>query len=191
MTSNAGAFLVSHQRGNSPRAAMATDTPGTNSAFVALAGLHSAALHLTKLEPSLTTCQSGSGKLGADRRRIAEVVGSLANGVEHLPPPGAFAGRRRGAGERVEHRDGSEQRAEIVERNFDACGGRAIAGARRPRPQAAAPSGQRTMCAACAARRRCSSQTSRSMARPFVCASAPKAASVSRRRCSTPSSLRC
>jgi hypothetical protein len=44
----------------------------------------------------------------------------LANGVEHLPPPGAFASRRRGAGERVEHRDGSEQRAEILERNFDA-----------------------------------------------------------------------
>jgi hypothetical protein len=58
--------------------------------------------------------------LGADRRRIAEVVRSLANGVEHLPPPGAFASRRRGAGERVEHRDGSEQRAEILERNFDA-----------------------------------------------------------------------
>ena len=53
--------------------------------------------------------------LGADRRRIAEVVGSLANGVEHLPPPGAFAGRRRGAGERIKHRDGSEQRAEILE----------------------------------------------------------------------------
>ena len=59
--------------------------------------------------------------LGADRRRIAEVVSSLANGVEHLPPPSAFAGRRGGAGERVEHRDGSEQRAEILERNFDAC----------------------------------------------------------------------
>mgnify|MGYP007123233207 CR=1 FL=1 len=58
--------------------------------------------------------------LAADRRRIGELVGRLADGLQHLLLAAALARRGRDPRQRFQHDGRGHQGAKVLERNLDA-----------------------------------------------------------------------